>query len=282
MTSPAVSDVADGDLIELDGDVLEPLEDDAPDEGDEKTEKRESSPSFSREPRARFERLLHPMPRERRRARALEAEEPDLSAFCHDPDPGVIRAVTKNLHAGLTHARLIAAHHRHAGGLASLLTRPEWLKDSRVTTLLVRNPRTPDVMLRRILARERLLSLVRFAQDRDAPERNRVWIRRYLQERFRKARPDERVASIMAGEGRILGLIDGVPFDERTSRLLANRRIGSQVLIRNLARYPGTSTIVLEALLRLPLVKRQGMLQAMIRRHPNAPPRGRAGPGAPR
>ena len=120
-----------------------------------------------------FETKLHPLGQEEREALAVRAVEPELSAFCFDPTPRVVRAVLENPRMGLPHARLIAAHHANGVGLDALGEKAALLQDAEVQRLLLRNPQTRSASAPALLSRRRLAEVYQTTQSRELPERNR-------------------------------------------------------------------------------------------------------------
>jgi hypothetical protein len=223
-----------------------------------------------------FETALHKMPEEARAAQAAAAGEPELSAYCYDPVPRVVRAVMENPRAGLTHARLIAAHHGNAVGLDALGEKPALVADTEVQRLLLRNPQTPVPLLQRLLARRRLTDIYHATQSRELPEKNRTNAMQALRRRFTEVSPEERVDLILRTEGRALGALSGLTLDGKTAALLCARTFTSMMIVENLARWPATPAPVILHLLKQPLLKSMPTLRATLQRHPNCPPSARS------
>src|SRR5262249_51187478 len=137
--------------------------------------------------RALFEARLHSLPVEQRTALAQTASEPELSAFCFDPVPGVIKSLLQNARAGLTHARLIARHHRNPIGLEAVAERGAFAADAGVRRWLTRNPQLSAGLVRRLYSGRRLLEQYKTAQDRDVPEGTRRTLRELFRSRFSSA-----------------------------------------------------------------------------------------------
>ena len=228
----------------------------------------DSSPATHRQ---LFETRLHPMPEDARVAMAALAEEPALSAFCFDPVPAVVRTVLDNPRAGLTHARLIAAHHGNAAGLDALAEKAAYLQDMEVQRLLLRNPQTSGPLLQRILTRRKLTDVYNASHGHELPERNRTGALQTLRRRFTEVSAEERVEVILRTEGRVLGSLSGLTLDGRTAALLCGRTFTSSLIVENLARWPATPAPVIQHLLKQPMLRSMPTLRAMLQRHPNCP-----------
>jgi hypothetical protein len=218
-----------------------------------------------------FETKLHPLPEDARAARAAAAGEPELSAFCFDPVPRVVRAVMENTKAGLPHARLIAAHHGNAVGLDALGEKPALLQDTEVQRLLLRNPQTSVPLLQRILGRRRLTDVYNATHSHELPERNRTGAMQMLRRRFTEVSAEERVELIIRTEGRALAALSGLTLDGKTAALLCARTFTSMMIVENLARWPATPPPVILHLLKQPLLRQMPALRQMLKRHPNCP-----------
>jgi len=218
-----------------------------------------------------FETKLHPLEEGERERLAVMAEEPELSAFCFDPTPRVIRAVLENPKMGLPHARLIAAHHGNAVGLDALGEKAALLQDTEVQRLLLRNPQSPAPMLQRLLSRRRLAEVYQTTQSRDLPERNRRTALDALRRRFAETASEERVELILRTEGRALAALAGLSLDAKAAGLLCSRTLTSVLLVENLARWPSTPPPMIAHLLKQPMVLRMPQLRTALKRHPNCP-----------
>lgn len=218
-----------------------------------------------------FETTLHALPEAEREALAVAAGEPQLSAFCFDPTPRIVRAVLENPRAALPHARLIAAHHGNAAGLEALGEKAALVQDADVQRLLLRNPQTPVPLVQRLLARRRLTDVYQTAQSRELPERNRRTALEALRRRFADAAPDERVDLIVRTEGRALTALAGLSLDAKAATLLCAKAFASVLLVENLARWPATPPSVIAHLLKQPMVLRLPQLKNSLKRHPNCP-----------
>lgn len=218
-----------------------------------------------------FERTLHALEPDARAALAATATEPQLSALCFDPVPEVVTRLLENAHAGLVHARLIAAWHPNPVGLEALGRRGDLVRDGEVQRLLLRNNQTPTHLVRQILNPRRLHDVYNVAQSHEAAERHRATAREVLRTRFATASPEERVELILTTEGRPLAILSGLSLDGKTAALLCARTLGSTLLLENLARWPATPPNLVAHLLQQPLVRRMPNLQAALKRHPNCP-----------
>ena len=218
-----------------------------------------------------FERTLHALEPDARAAMAATATEPQLSALCFDPVSAVVTRVLENPHAGLAHARLIAAWHANPVGLEALGRRGDLFRDGEVQRLLLRNNQTPTHLVRQMLGPRRLHDVYNVAQSHEAGERHRATAREVLRTRFAKASPEERVELILTTEGRALASLSGLSLDGKAAALLCARTISSTLLLENLARWPATPPNLVAHLLQQPLVRRMPNLQAALKRHPNCP-----------
>jgi hypothetical protein len=218
-----------------------------------------------------FERTLHALEPDARSALAATATEPQLSALCFDPVPEVVIKLLENAHAGLAHARLIAAWHPNPVGLEALGRRGDLFRDGEVQRLLLRNNQTPTHLVRQMLGPRRLHDVYNVAQSHEAGERHRSTAREVLRTRFAKASPEERVELILTTEGRALASLSGLSLDGKAAALLCARTISSTLLLENLARWPATPPNLVAHLLQQPLVRRMPNLQAALKRHPNCP-----------
>jgi hypothetical protein len=218
-----------------------------------------------------FETTLHALPVEAREARAATAAEPELSAFCFDPTPRVVRALLGNPRAGLAHARLVAAHHGNAVGLDALAEKTALVQDGEVQRLLLRNPQASVPLVQRLLSRRRLAEVYQTSQSRELPERNRRTAMEALRRRFSETTSEERVELILRTEGRVLAALSGLSLDGRAAVLLCARTVSSVLLVENLARWPATPPTVIAHLLKQPMVVRMPQLRTALKRHPNCP-----------
>jgi hypothetical protein len=220
-----------------------------------------------------FERTLHGLEPDARAGLAASANEPELSALCFDPVPEVVSRVLENAHAGLAHARLIAAWHPNPIGLEALGRRGDLVRDGEVQRLLLRNNQTPTHLVRQLLSSRRLHDVYNVAQSHEVAERHRATAREVLRTRFATASPEERVELILTTEGRVLASLSGLSLDGKAAALLCARTLSSTLLLENLARWPATPPNLVAHLLQQPLVRRMPNLQAALKRHPNCPGR---------
>jgi hypothetical protein len=250
----------------------------------EEPEASEESDSIDDEPaealgnyRQLFETRLHPLPEDERKARARGAEDPELSAFCFDPVPGVIKSVLENPRTGLAHARLIVRHHRNPAGLEALCARAAFAADGGVRRWLVRNPQLPSGLFRRLWSGRRLMELHKVTTDRDIPENTRRTARELLRQRFSTGPSEEKAELILNTEGRSLVSLSGLPVDGKTAALLCGRTYRSPLLIQNIARWSAAPPAFIAHLLKQEAVRRQPQLRMLLQRHPNAPADARRG-----
>ena len=224
-----------------------------------------------------FETRLHPLTEDERKARAHGAADPELSAFCFDPVPGVIKAVMENPRTGLAHARLIVRHHRNPVGLEAVCARAAFTADTGVRRWLVRNPQLPGGLFRRLWSGRRLMELHKASVDRDIPEGTRRTARELLRQRFSTGPSEEKVELILNTEGRSLVALTGLPVDGKTAALLCGRTYRSPLLIQNIARWSAAPPALVAHLLKQEAVRRQPQLRTLLQRHPNAPADARRG-----
>lgn len=224
-----------------------------------------------------FERRLHPLPEDERASQARAAEDPELSAFCFDPVPAVIKSVLENMRVGLGHARLIARHHHNPVGLEALCGRTAFASDAGVRRWLVRNPQLPSSLFRRLWSSRRLMEQYKVAMDRDVPEGTRRTAREVMRTRFNTAPAEERVELILNTEGRVLASLVGLAVDGKTAALLCGRTYRSPMLIQNIARWSAAPPALIAHLLKQEAVRRQPQLRQLLQRHPNAPADARRG-----
>jgi hypothetical protein len=231
----------------------------------------EGEPAAGATHRQLFETTLHALPVEAREARAATAAEPELSAFCFDPTPRVVRALLGNPRSGLAHARLVAAHHGNAAGLDALGEKAALVQDGEVQRLLLRNPQCAVPLVQRLLSRRRLAEVYQASQSRELPERNRKTAMETLRRRFAETTSEEKVELILRTEGRVLAALSGLSLDGRAAVLLCARTVSSTILVENLARWPATPPTVIAHLLKQPMVMRMPQLRTALKRHPNCP-----------
>lgn len=224
-----------------------------------------------------FETQLHPLPEDERKARARGAEDPELSAFCFDPVPAVIKSVLENPRTGLAHARLIVRHHHNPVGLEAVCSRAAFASDGGVRRWLVRNPQLPGGLFRRLWSGRRLLELHKTSIDRDIPEQTRRTARELLRQRFTAGPAEEKVELILNTEGRSLASLTGMAVDGKTASLLCGRTYRSPMLIQNIARWSAAPPALIAHLLKQEAVRRQPQLRLLLQRHPNAPADARRG-----
>lgn len=221
--------------------------------------------------RALFESRLHALTADARESMASQAQEPELSALCFDPVSRVIRRLLDNPRFGLTHARLVAAHHGNGSGLDAIGARGVFVGDAEVQRMLLRNPQTPLHLLRRILGRHRCLDIWNVCQSHDVTDRNKSTARECLRTRFAICSPEEKVECVLRSEGRALSALSGVPLDAKSVGLLCKQTYNSTLLVRNIASWGPAPPPLLAHLLKQTLVRQNAQLRALIKRHPNCP-----------
>jgi hypothetical protein len=195
--------------------------------------------------------------------------------LCCDPDPGVIGALLSNARVGLNHARTVAFMHHSAQGLEQLSKRPEFLRDAGVHRRLLRNTHLSESFLKRILGGKPMGELFRTAMDHDVPTLTRSRVRDLLRARFTQAQPEERVDLLVRNEGRVLPLLTGCSFDQRTTQLLVARNIVSPMFIQNLGKFVATPPALLLHLVKQNVVKRNPQLKKLLVAHRNMPAEGK-------
>jgi hypothetical protein len=219
-----------------------------------------------------FEGKFHKLAPDVRAGLAAKVIGPELSALCLDPDPKVIAAVMTNATFGLSHARLIAFHHRTPVGLDHVATRPELVRDGLVFRRLLRNPQLGAATLRRILQPKRLVEIYKAAIDRELPELARVSSRGLLRSKFAsQSQPEERAELIVNTEARCLQIMTGNTIDARTTQILCGRQTYSALFVQNIARFPAAPPALLAHLAKLPFVRRNAALKKVLMQHPNMP-----------
>lgn len=278
VSGAAVPEVAVSEDAMLEAATSEPEADDEPTPGSAGASEDESDalgpvPGADANWRALFERELKPLEVDARVERARHASGDHLNAFCYDPSPRVISALTENQGFGLEHARRVAANHRTGGGLDAIGRRQQFLRDRQVQRNLFRNNQAPQALLLRIFQAYRLAEIFRLTAGREATERVRSVAKKQFRSKFPQSSAEERVQLILKTEGRCLPQLVGVALGGRATALLCRRPLVSTLLIRNLARWPSTPPPVLQHMARQPSVRRSPMLRNEILRHPNAPSR---------
>jgi hypothetical protein len=205
-----------------------------------------------------------------REAKAKAAVDPELSALCFDPLPSVVHALLENPQLGLSHARLIAAHH-HGQGLDMLTARAAFAADAGVRRALLKNPQLNAGLFKRLWINRRLLEQFKVAGSREATEMTRRNARETMRARFTTAPAEEKVELIFKTEGRCLQMLIGLPIDSKTTAMMCAKTYGSTQLVQNLARWSPCPPQLIAHLLRQDIVRRSPMLRTLLERHPNAP-----------
>jgi hypothetical protein len=209
--------------------------------------------------------------------RAQRADGNELVALCHDPHPQVVHALMANPRFSSRYARLVALYHKNPSGLELLARNRELVVDPRVQLCLLLNPNLTEPVLNRLMRKAALGDLHRLGSDSRVPEDVRRRLLNQLRERFTTADGEERADLIYWSEGRVLELLRGCTFDERTTSILSRKTYTSPDLVRQLAAFPATPPALLSALLRQAIVKERPALHAVIAAHPNAPRRAASG-----
>jgi hypothetical protein len=96
-----------------------------------------------------------------------------------------------------------------------------------------------------------------------------------LRARFTQAQPEERVDLLVRNEGRVLPLLTGCSFDQRTTQLLVARNIVSPMFIQNLGKFVATPPALLLHLVKQNVVKRNPQLKKLLVAHRNMPAEGK-------
>jgi hypothetical protein len=248
--------------------LIEPEPEDA---GAEQEAEGEEEPEAQQQThRALYASTLRELSPGDREARARVATEPELSAFCFDPLPAVIKALLENPHTGLAQGRLIAAHHQ-GQGLDAVTARAAFAADAGVRRALLRNPQLNAGLYRRLWGNRRLLEQYKVAVSREITEQTRRTARETMRQHFATAAPDERVELILKTDGRCLQMLIGLPIDSKTTSLLCAKTYSSLQLVQNLARWAPAPPALVAHLLRQDLVRRSPTLRLLLERHPNAP-----------
>lgn len=210
------------------------------------------------------------VPVEARIEAARRASSDELHAFCFDQNAKVLRAILENTQVGLSHARLLAAHHVNGAGLEALAKKTQFLRDGQVQRSLMRNAQLSEALLVRILTPKALSEVHRIALSREVTERVRQQARKAFRTKFTRASSEEKVNLIVRSEGRCLVGLVGVALDGKSASLLSQRPIQSTLLVQNLVRWPSTPSPVLLHLAKQPIVLRSPPLKNLVLRHPNA------------
>ena len=218
-----------------------------------------------------FETSLHALPIEARVEWGHTASGDVLCALCFDPMPGVIQAVFENPNTNLTHARLIAEHHRHPVGLDTLGRRSEYVRDASVRRLLLRNQQASERLLGKMLMALPLPQAFRATVGHELTDRARRAGRIVLRHKFDRASAEEKVGLIVQTEGRCLASLIGLTFDQKTTALLCRRTYQSSMIIQSLARFSAAPPMLLVHLLKQQVVIRNAHLKKMLQQHSNCP-----------
>ena len=225
----------------------------------------------SRNYRQIYESRFRDLERDARAAEAHKVDGAQLFALCLDPDPQVIAALFQNSRAGLDHARMVAQHHKNPVGLEHVVKRADFLRDTQTQRQLLRNNQLTESLMRRVLGPRPMRDVYKVCLDRDIPERNRVWSRGVLRQKFATAQAEERADLVFSTEGRCLALLIGQTFDSRTTQILCARQYNSTLIVQNLAHFSACPPALLVHLLKQPFVRRHTALRRSLLQHPNMP-----------
>ncbi len=217
-----------------------------------------------------YETKLHGLPTDARIALARQADEPELSALCFDPQAQVVAALLENGRFGPMQARLVAAHHRTTAGLDLLGSKAAFSHDGGVRRALLRNPLLPTSLYRRLWSNRRLLEQFLVTVSREAPEQVRAAARDTLRAAFNQRAAEEKVELILNTEGRCLAQLVGLTLDGHATALMCRRTYVSTLLIQNIARWSAAPPALIAHLRKQDTVKRNAQLKLMLERHPNA------------
>lgn len=218
---------------------------------------------------AAYSERFKPLKPAERANRAQHAEGEDLECLCLDAHPQVVLALLANPHLSATHGVLLAAYHPNASGLELLARSHLALQQPDVALSLLSNPRLPPGARRHLLATASLEVIHALSLDRALPPATLNELRASLVERFAGAAPEERVALLLATEGRVLASLSGWVFDGRTTALLCREITASATLVECLARFQPTPPSLIEALLGQSIVREHPQLEALLLDHPN-------------
>lgn len=278
----AEDEEADGD--ERDEDDREEKDDKQDKEDDEPESQREEEPSDDAKDaelesnyRKLYETKLARLDADQRMKLAELGSGADLFALSFDKDPQIARALFDNQHFNVDHARFAAFHHPTSFGLDRLATRNELMKDPQVQRKLMRNPHTPELVVKRVLSPKRLLEVYKVTNDRDVPDRQRMVARGTLRQKFTIAEPEDRLQLLWNTEGRCLTLLSGCAIDSKTTALFCARPVVSLMMVQNFAKFGATPPGLLAHFLKQNLVRRQVPLRNMLLKHPNCPSEAKKG-----
>lgn len=270
---------AEGESAEKDEDEREQDK-----EEDEPESQREEEPSDAQKDaeleanyRKLYETKLARLEPDQRMKLAELGSGADLYALSFDKDPQIARALFDNQHFNVDHARFAAFYHPTSFGLDRLATRNEFMKDPQVQRKLMRNPHTPELVVRRVLSPKRLLEVYKVTNDRDVPDRQRMVARGTLRQKFTTADPEDRLQLLWNTEGRCLTLLSGCAIDSKTTALFCARPVVSLLMVQNFAKFGATPPGLLNHFLKQNLVRRQVPLRNMLLKHPNCPSEAKKG-----
>lgn len=244
----------------------------APDEEDDLDSPLELDPAIDRgDYRKLYSEKFADMVPGARASLAAQTSGDLLNALCLDPVAAVLKSLFENERANVTHARLVAVHHRTVAGIEVVVRHATYARDAQVRRLLLRNPVVTEPLFKRLFAHVRLGELFKVVQGHEATEQAKRALRNHLRERFGSSPAESKAELIFATEGRALAILIGLALDGATTAILCARNYTSLILIQNLARWPATPSSLLRHLLGQPLVSRNPGIKTLIKRHPNLP-----------
>jgi|GEM_PF-2706200 len=217
--------------------------------------------------------VLRTLSVDERRSRSLVAQNEDLEALCHDPDPGVIYHLLKNPGFGLNQARLVAAHHSSFAGLDALAKRSNFMADEGVRGAFLKNALCPENLHQQIFQTMPLIKLFLYTHSPEIQEKARHVARRIYAARFRQDSPNEKIHLLIATGGRCLRVVGSGAIDSALAVAMKRRTDYSSELILALAHYADTPHELIAHLVKLPVVRHNNALFDSLRRHKNTPPR---------
>jgi hypothetical protein len=239
---------------------------------DEDEEEEEEDPELTEgNYRKLYSEVYKEMDHDQRVAAAREEKGAKLCALCFDHDPAVIRSLLENLNFARKHARLVANHHRTSTGISHLAASVKFLNDGQVQRFLLRNPQTPEPVLKRMLSNKPLIILYKTTTSRELSDRSKRSARQAFRQRWTRAPSDEKVTIIFKTEGRCLNGLIGLPIDSKTAQQITSRTIHSVMLIQSFCRFPATPPMILQHLAKSAAVRRAPHIKKLILQHPNCP-----------
>ena len=126
-------------------------------------------------------------------------------------------------------------------------------------------------MIKKLLGERPLPQLYQLVVNHDMPGATRSAARKHLSNSWARRNPNEKAELIIKTDGRCCALLVGQALDGKAAKILGARSVMSSMLIRNLARWPGTPASLLQQLFHQPAVKRDKSLEQILLRHPDLP-----------